>query len=152
MADLTLEGTRGEDIVQFSVFTANRLGRAHDLIRLFSRNEVHVLAMTVLDTTDSAILRLIVDDPARARALLNEHNFHFTETRVLVVELGAADKLLGALSALLEAEINIHYLYSFLVRPKGKTAVVLSLEDQEVAEVALRQHQYRVLTQRDITR
>jgi hypothetical protein len=119
MADLTLEGTRGEDIVQFSVFTANRLGRAHDLIRLFSRNEVHVLAMTVLDTTDSAILRLIVDDPARARALLNEHNFHFTETRVLVVELGAADKLLGALSALLEAEINIHYLYSFLVRPKG---------------------------------
>jgi len=152
MADLTLETTRGEDVVQFSVFTANRLGRAHDLIRLFSRHQVHVLAMTVLDTTDSAILRLIVDDPARARALLNEHAFHFTETRVLVVELGAADKLLSALSALLEAEINVHYLYAFLVRPRGKTAVVLSLEDQEVAEVALRQHQFRVLSQRDLTR
>lgn len=152
MADLTTEKLRGEPIVQFSVFVANRLGRAHDLIRLLHQREVHVLAMTVLDTTDSAILRLIVDDPARARELLEEGDFHFTEVVVLVVELSSADKLVGALSALLQAEINVHYLYSFLVRPQGKSALVLSIEDMDVAEVALRQYQYKVLTQADLTR
>lgn len=152
MPESTLEAVRGDPIVQFSVFTPNKLGRAHDLVRLFTANKVHVLALTVLDTTDSSILRLVVDDPAHARALLNEHGFHFTETHVLVVELDSAGKLLEALSAVLEAEININYLYPFLIRPKGKSALVLSIEDPEVAEEALKHHLFRVLHQGDLTR
>ncbi len=152
MSKLTLETLRGDPVIQFSVFIPNKLGRGHDLISLLYKREIHVLAMTVLDTTDSAILRLIVDDPALARHLLDEHNFHYTETRVLVVELEGADKLMTALTALLEAEINVHYLYAFLVRPKGRSALVLSLEDTEVAELALRQHRFKVLHQADLSR
>jgi hypothetical protein len=152
MAEQTIEAVRGDPIVQFSVFIANKLGRAHDLIGLLARHRVHVLALTVLDTTDSAILRLVVDDPDLARTLLNEHGFHFTETQVLVVELASADKLASVLTALLEAELNVNYLYSFLIRPKGRSAIVMSLEDREVAEVALRRYQFRVLNQADLTR
>ena len=152
MPDQTLEALRGDPVKQFSIFTANKLGRLHDLIAHFSRYEVHVLAMTVLDTTDSAILRLVTDDPDRARDLLVEDSFPFTESEVLVVEIDSDNKLHGVLSALLEAEININYLYSSIVHPRFSSLLVLSLEDREVAAQALQRHQFKVLNQADISR
>ena len=55
--------SRNDPVKQFSVFAENRVGRLHDLTTLLKRGNVHVMAITVLDTTDSAIVRLIVDDP-----------------------------------------------------------------------------------------
>lgn len=76
-----------EAVTQFSVFTPNRLGRLHELVRLLATRGVLVLAMTVLDTTDSAIVRFVVDDPDKARRLLEEEEFPFTESPLVVVEL-----------------------------------------------------------------
>ncbi|MBM3876398.1 MAG: acetolactate synthase [Verrucomicrobia bacterium] len=152
MATETLRLRPSEPVVQFSVFTANKLGRLHDLIQHFAEHHVHVLAITVLDTTDSAILRLIVDDPAKARSVLREDGFAFTESEVLVFEMDAVTQLHEALQVLLETEININYLYAFLARPGGKTTLALSLEDRELAESALARHQFRVLHQGEISR
>lgn len=152
MPDQTIEALRGDPVKQFSVFTANKLGRLHDLIALLGDHKVHVLALTVLDTTDSAILRLVVDDPERARDLLVEHGFPFTESELLVVEVDSDTKLHGVLNALLEAEININYLYSFIVHPSFRSLLALSLEDREVAAQALQRHQFKVLNQADISR
>ena len=137
---------------QFSVFTANRLGRLHELIGFFGSRSVHVLALTVLDTTDSAILRLIVDDPDQARSLLHEHGFAFTESEVVVVEVSGSSELGRMMAALLEAELNVNYLYSFISHPNGKSLLALSMEDNEVAATVLRKHQFRVLVQSDISR
>ena len=137
---------------QFSVFTANRLGRLHDLTSLLASHQVHIVAITVLDTTDSTIIRLVVDDTDRARELLNEHNFPFTECEIVAVEVDSETKLKDVLSALLEAEINIHYTYSFISRPKGRAALVLNIEDRDVAEQALKRHHIHVLYESDICR
>jgi hypothetical protein len=110
------------------------------------------MAVTTLDTTDSAIVRLIVDDPDRTRELMVNNDFYFTESDVLVVEFDGEYQLKGVLAALLEAEINIHYVYSFLRRPGDKAAVALSIEDADVAASALGKRGFRVLTQRDISR
>jgi hypothetical protein len=56
------------------------------------------------------------------------------------------------MAALLEAELNINYLYSFIPQPQGKTMLGLSMEDNETAEQALRRHQFRTLSQTDISR
>jgi hypothetical protein len=56
------------------------------------------------------------------------------------------------MSALLEAEININYLYSFIPHPQGKSILALSMEDSEVAEKVLQRHQFRLLRQADISR
>jgi len=141
-----------ERVKQFSVFTANRLGRLHDLTHLLGSHSVHIVALTVLDTTDSAILRFVVDDPDRARELLLEHGFPFTESDLLVVEVDAATRLNELMSALLAAEININYLYSFIPHPQGKSILALSMEDNEMAEQVLRRHEFRVLRQMDISR
>jgi hypothetical protein len=146
------QGRQREKVKQFSVFTANWLGRLHELIGLLSSRTVHILALTVLDTTDSAIMRLVVDDPEQARSLLVDHGFAFTESELLVVELDTTSDLSGLMAALLQAEINVHYLYSFIPHPGGKSLLALSIEDYEVAEQALTKHQFRVLRQADISR
>jgi hypothetical protein len=137
--------------VQFSVFTPNRLGRLHDLVRLLGANDVHVLALMVLDTTDSAIIRIVVDDPDRARNLLVQHDFPFTESRLVVVEVNPSD-LTKLMAALLQAELNINYLYSFIPHPQGKSMLALSMEDNDLAEQILRRQQFRTLKQSDISR
>src|SRR5438874_2180072 len=115
MVTETTKARRADPVTQFSVFTPNRLGRLHDLIGLFGTNGMHVLALMVLDTTDSAIIRMVVDDPDGARQLLLRENFPFTESKLVAVEANSTD--LGRLmSALLEAELNVNYLYTFIPR------------------------------------
>jgi hypothetical protein len=141
-----------DPVKQFSVFLPNRVGQLYDLTALLAKHNVHVMAMTTLDTTDCAIDRLIVDDPDRARELMAATNFAYTECDVLAVEITDESQLQGVLKALLTVEINIHYLYSFFMRPEGKSALVLSVEDNDLAASALNTRGYKVLTQRDISR
>jgi hypothetical protein len=141
-----------DPVKQFSVFAENRVGRLYDLTLLLKDNDVHVMAITVLDTTDSSIIRLVVDDPQKARELMVNNDFPYSECDILAVELTDESQLKGILSALLEAEINIHYVYAFMKRPADKAALALSVEDPDIASQALSQRGHKVLTQRDISR
>ena len=141
-----------DPVKQFSVFAENRVGRLYDLCGLLKTHNVHIMALTTLDTTDSTILRLIVDDPDKARELMVNNDFPYTECDMLAVEITDEGDLKGVLAALFEAEINIHYIYSFIKRPEGKSALALNIEDADVAAQSLGCHGYKVLTQRDISR
>lgn len=152
MAVETLSSRRPDSVVQFSVFTPNRLGRLHELVNLLGSHSIHVLALTVLDTTDSSIIRFVLDDPDKARRLLHENGLPFTESRLVVVEISAPDELNPLFAALLEAELNINYLYSFIPHYRGKSILAISMEDNEMAEEVLKRHQIPVLKQSDILR
>jgi hypothetical protein len=141
-----------DPVKQFSVFAENRVGRLYDLTALLKDNNVHVMGLTVLDTTDSAIVRVIVDDPDKARELMINNDFPYTECDVLAVEIGDESELRGVLLALFEAEINVHYVYSFIKRPESKAGLAINAEDDDVAAQALTKRGFRVLTQRDISR
>lgn len=143
----------GRDPVrQFSVFAENRVGRLNDLAAIFKEHQVHIMAINVVDTTDSAIMRLIVDDPDKARELMVNNDFPYTECEVLCVDIGDESKLRPVLAALFEAEINLHYVYSFIKRPAGGAALVLHVEDGDVAAQALNRCGFKVLSQHDIAR
>jgi hypothetical protein len=139
-------------VKQFSVFAENRLGRLYDLTSLLKDSNVHVMGITVLDTTDSAIVRFIVDDPEKARELMINNDFPYVECDVLAVEITDESELKEVLAALFEAEINIHYIYSFIKRPEGRCAMAINAEDDDVAAQALTKRGFRVLTQNDISR
>ncbi len=141
-----------DPVKQFSVFTENRVGRLSDLTTLFKSNDVHVVALTVLDFTDTTILRFVVDDNDKARELMVNNDFPYTECDVVAVEINDEADLKEVLAALLEAEINIHYVYSFIKRPEGRSALVLNIEDPDVAAQSLNNHGFKVLTQSDIAR
>jgi hypothetical protein len=148
----TALGRQPDCVVQFSVFTPNRLGRLYDLAKLLGSQNVHVLGLMVMDTTDSAIIRVVVDDPEKGRELLVRHEFPFTESPLVVVEVSSPDELNRLMAALLEAELNINYLYSFIPHPHGKSVIGLSMEDNDMAEQVLKRHQFPVLKQADISR
>ena len=148
----TIQGRTREAVTQFSVFTPNHVGRLHELVNLLGSHNVHVLALTVLDATDSAIIRVVLDDPDRARGLLHQHHFPFSESTLVVVEVSSPGELNRLMAALLEAELNINYLYSFIPQSHGKSILGLSLDDNELAEQALQRHQFAVLRQSDLSR
>ncbi len=151
MPTATTKAKRVDPVVQFSVFTPNRLGRLHDLVKVFGTQGVHVLALMVLDTTDSAIIRVVVDDPDKAREILSTEEFPFTESPLVVVQVTSTD-LSRLMATLLEAELNVNYLYSFIPHPEGHSIIALSMEDNDMAEQALHRHQFRTLRQADISR
>jgi hypothetical protein len=148
----TAETVAAEPVKQFSVFIENRVGRLHDLVALLSQHNVHIMAMTTIDQTDTALDRMVLDDPDRARELMAANNFFFTECDILAVEFRDESQLKEVLNALLTVEVNIHYAYAFLVRPKGRSALALSVEDLDLAASALNTRGFRVLSQRDISR
>lgn len=153
MPEAAIAKSRHNDpVTQFSVFMENKVGRLLEIINLLADRNIHVMAMTTLDTTDSAILRMVVDDPDAARDLMLEQAIAHTETDILVVELSGPSEVQLVLSIILQTEINVHYTYSFINRPEGKGALAVHLEDVELASQALRQNKHKILGQADISR
>jgi len=140
-------------VKQFSVFAENRVGRLYDLTALLKTHGVHIMALTVHDTIDSAIIRLIVDDRDKTRELLINNDFPYVEREVVVVELPDSEEQLNPmLAALLEAEVNLHYFYSFLKRPDSRERIAIHVEEPETAAQALNGRGFKTLGETDIVR
>jgi hypothetical protein len=151
MAEIS-EKPRRAPILQFSVFADNKVGRLNELVQRLGSDDVHLLALSQLDTTESTIMRIIVDYPEVARDLLRSHGYAFSETEVVAVEIATEADLKFVTAALVEAEINIHYVYPFLMRPGGKTALAINLEDNELACSVLECRNLKTLDQNDLAR
>ena len=122
-----------EPVIQFSIYADNKVGRLNEIIRILSEREVHVMALSILDTTDSSIIRIIVDYPNEAKKLLEEHMFSFVISDLVAVELISTAEIEKVTNALVQAEINIHYIYPFVYRPNNSSALAISLEDISAA-------------------
>ena len=95
------------------------------------------MALSTIDTVDSSILQVILDDPDQARELFHAGGYTYNESEMLGVEMNSESSLRAVLAALLEAEVNIHYLYPFISRPNGRCGLALIVDDRELAEDAL---------------
>lgn len=138
--------------MQFSVYADNKVGRLNDLIGALTHAELHVLAMTVIDTTDSAIIRLVVDYHSEARDILRNAKFSFNEVEVVAVEVNKLADIHRVTCALVQAEVNLHYIYPFLARPNGSTAFVMRIEDTDIGVSVLKACGITILTRNDLTR
>lgn len=139
-------------VLQFSVFADNKVGRLSELIQRLGSADIHVIALTVLDSTECTIMRFIPDYPEPTRRLLQNAQYAFTESEILAVELNSEADLKFVTTALVEAEININYLYPFLMRPQHKCALALHVEDNEFARTILESRQIVCLNRKDIAR
>jgi hypothetical protein len=149
----TAEKLDGERVTQFSVFLANKVGALLDVVRLLNERSVHVLAISVQDSADTAIVRVVVSDPESVQDIFHEHGVPFSVCSLVVVELKDGAAQLGKLlAALLQAEVNIFGSYALLTRPRGRTALALHVEDNECACAVLHSHGFTILSQSDISR
>lgn len=141
-----------EPVLQFSVFADNKVGRLNELVQRFAQEDIHIIALSQLDSTECTIMRFIPDYPEAARDLLRRHGYAFSECPILAVELNSEADLKYITAALVEAEINIHYLYSFIMRPNDRCGLALNVEDNDFAETVLNARQIRCLARGDIAR
>ena len=131
---------RGENIMvkQISVFLENKEGRLADVTKTLANSGINIRALSIADTTDFGILRLIVNDPEKANKVLSEAQFTMSVKEVLAIGIDDESGLLSkALETLLKCDIVIEYMYAFLGKCKGKALVILKLSDNEKAAKAL---------------
>jgi len=150
----TAKGREWPSVRQFNVFLANRMGALLDLVRRFEQTDVRVVSLTVVETADCAIIRLVPSDYERGFEVLKSAKFAFTESDLLVVKLPDADRpLLTIMKALLGAEINIRYMYPLLtgVGPMGNTAIAMYVDDFEAAAAALETQGFTLFTENDLS-
>src|SRR5947209_18953839 len=116
----TTEKLDGPKVKQFAVFLQNKVGALLDVVKLLNEHNVLVLALSVQDSADAAIVRIVVSDPEHVQELLREQNIACSICHLVVVELKEGAAELGKLlSCLLMAEVNIHTTYPLLTGPRG---------------------------------
>ena len=123
------------NVQQISVFVENRAGGLAEITKLLAENGVDLRAMSIADTTDYGILRLIVDKPDTALAVLQDSGCLVSVTPVLAVMLpdvpGGLARILGLLS---DNGVDLEYLYAFITRKTEHAYVVLRVKDNEATE------------------
>ena len=136
---------------QFTVFLESRVGRLTALLRALEEGEQNVHAISVEESGDAALVRLICSSPDAAEVALEESRFAFSQTDVLVVALPADsdEPLLTITQCLLTAEINIHYVYSMLRTPAGP-ALALYVDDPTFSSQLLLRKGFRLLSEADL--
>lgn len=136
---------------QLSVFIENKHGRLSEAIKGISESDVNIRALSIGDTQDFGIVRMIVSDIDKAKELLGE-DFIFKITPVIAVKMddkgGALYKILRALE---EQEINVKYTYAFTSNKEFGAYVVLRVDDVEATEKVLSDKGFRLATDEEIS-
>jgi hypothetical protein len=147
----TVRGRDWPSVRQFNVFVANRLGGLADVIRRFETTDIRIVSLTVVDSADCAIIRLVLSDAERAREIFEQAKLAVTESDLLVVELPSGNQpLLKICKALLSAEISIHYAYPLLIGPRGSAALAIYVEDHDTAMNHLLNLGFVLFTEKDL--
>ena len=129
------------NIYQVSVFVENKEGRLADITRILAQNNINIRALSIADTTNFGILRLIVNDPRKAESALTENGFTVSLTKVIAIEVpDVPGGLADALRILGENSIGIEYMYAFLGNIEEKAVVVMRMEDDERARKVLEEN------------
>ena len=138
-------------IKQLTVFVENKQGALVSITDTLAKNNVNIRALSIAETEDFGILRLIVNDEETAQKTLSDAGYLIKVTEVVGVKIGdAPGKLTGALAVLDKAGINLEYLYAFMARTEKHAYVVLRVEDNEITEAALEAAGYHLITDADI--
>ena len=139
-------------IKQLSVFVENKPGRLIPMIKALSDAQINIRAMSIADTQDFGILRLIVSDEKKAKEILSNYSI-VTSIEVIAVKISdKAGALCGVLDALGDAGINIAYTYAFTASADFGAYAVMRVEDNAAAEKVLNEKGFATLENADISK
>jgi hypothetical protein len=122
---------------QISVFLENKTGRLAHVTKVLGDAQINIRALSIADTSDFGILRLIVNDPVKAYKILKEAGFTVSETEVIAVRMpDTPGGLAYVLDQMSEENLNIEYLYAFLGMTGSDALVIFKVEDFKKAKIA----------------
>ncbi len=148
----TARGREFPTIRQFTVFLENRVGQLLEVVRRFEGSKVRIVALSINDATECAFVRFLLSHPEQGREILERAGLAMIESDLIGVELPPGSQpLLRVCTALLQAEINIVQAYPLLVRPHGRPAVALMVDNIEMAMETLYSKNFSLISERDLT-
>jgi hypothetical protein len=133
-------------VEQISIFIENKSGRLAEITRILGDAGINIRALSLADTSDFGILRLIVNDVETAKSVLKEKGFTVSKTEVVAVEVPDRP---GGLSSLLQTldtnQINVEYMYAFVERCGGNAVIIFRFDETDNAIDTLRASEFTVL-------
>jgi hypothetical protein len=133
-------------VEQISIFIENKSGRLAEITRILGEAGINIRALSLADTSDFGILRLIVNDCAKANTVLKENGFTVSKTEVVAVEVPDRP---GGLSAILQTldhdSINVEYMYAFVERCGGNAVIIFRFDETDKAIAALTAQNFNML-------
>ena len=125
-------------IKQLSIFIENKVGRLQAIVDTLSENDINIRALSIAETTEFGILRIITPNVEKAKKVLRDVDVLSKITDVIAVYIDdKAGGLAKMLKSVTDAGINVEYMYAFLGRTEGKALMVLKADDEAKAEKAL---------------
>ena len=138
-------------VKQLSIFVENKSGRLCDITGVFKDAGVDIRALSIADTTDYGILRVIVNNTEKAETALKDNGFTYSVTEVIAAavpdEPGGLNK---AISCLSKEGISIEYVYAFLNPKKGTAFIIMRVDDNEKANDILNANDIEMMTDEEI--
>lgn len=138
-------------IKQLSIFVENKPGRLCAITNLLKENQIDIRALSIADTRDFGILRIIVNDPDKALKALKNADYSVTLTNVIAIGIeDTPGGLAKAMEVLYNNNISVEYMYAFLSKSENTAYVIIRVENNEKAITAIQENNIRVLTSKDI--
>ena len=138
-------------IPQISVFLENKAGQLADITNILSENQVNMRAISIAETADYGVLRIIVDNASKASSILLEKGFILTMTPVVGVTVsdtpGGLGKVLGVIS---QAEIDVEYMYSVFGQKEGQACMIFRVADTDGLIALLEKNGIGAITGEDL--
>jgi hypothetical protein len=133
-------------VEQISIFIENKSGRLAEITRILGEASINIRALSLADTSDFGILRLIVNDGAQATVVLKEHGFTVSKTEVVAVEVPDRPGGLSAILQTLDREtINVEYMYAYVERCGGNAVIIFRFDETDKAIAVLQAHNFSML-------
>lgn len=135
---------------QLSVFLENREGRLEEALRILKEENINIISLSLADTTDYGMLRLIVSDADKGKEALKNNGFSAHISDVIAIKLPhVSGKLHQALTILKNAQINVEYMYALCTRT-DEAALVFKTSDNRKAEDTFGDNGYKAFTEEDL--
>ncbi len=143
----------GRLVTQFAVMLQNRAGAFEALLSLLNQSHIELLGISVQDSRDATVARIVVSDPETAAQIFMEKGIPYTDCQLIVIAFRHPDvELKRLLEVCRFAETNIDFAYALLPHPEGKTLMAFHLEDSEFGAGMLRQSGFQVVCQTELSR
>lgn len=143
----------GTPVRQFSIMLSNRAGALAAMVKLLRATGIEVIGLSMQDSRDATVARLVVSNPEAAEQLFMEKGIAHTSCELVVLALRESGPgLLQSLDTLMIAETNIDFAYALMPSPEGYAMLAMHVEDYEFAVAILHQSGFKLMYQEDLSR
>lgn len=138
-------------VQQISIFVENKSGRLAEVTEILAQHEINIRALSLADTADFGILRLIVNDTEKTKKILKDNGFTLSQNEVVALEVpdrpGGLAKILRTLQG---KGINVEYMYAFVQKCEGNAVLIFRFDEIGKAIDALQESGFRIMTGNEV--